>query len=80
MPEALSDSGPPVPLIPPPAPKDAHFLENPIWAPIARRGAARIEINWASGALRAARGDADLREVDDKAHSAALRSVGPAVC
>ena len=26
MPEALADGGPPVPLIPPPAPKDAHFL------------------------------------------------------
>ena len=26
MPEALTDGGPPVPLIPPPAPKDAHFL------------------------------------------------------
>ena len=37
MPEALTDGGPPVPLIPPPAPKDAHFLRLRLPAKISHK-------------------------------------------
>ena len=50
MPEALADGGPPVPLIPPPAPKDAHFLRLRLPAKIShkREPAGRLTTRGAS--------------------------------
>ena len=50
VPEALADGGPPVPLIPPPAPKDAHFLRfrPPTKIPLQARPAGRLTTRGAS--------------------------------
>ena len=50
MPEALADGGPPVPLILPPAPKDAHFLRfrRPAKIPHKREPAGRLTTRGAS--------------------------------